>query len=64
MAAKFNTEKPRSTTLDSGTILNAARNKIHRLNQNRIAEIKEKSSEATEVIIDILDKDGGRLRKG
>ena len=62
MAAKFNTEKSGSTTLDSGTILNAARNTINRLNQNRIAEIKEKSSKATEVIIEMLNKDGGRLR--
>lgn len=62
MAAKFNTEKPRSSTLDSGTILNAARNSINRLERNRMAEIKEKSSKATEVIIEMLNKDGGQLR--
>ena len=62
MAAKFNTEKSGSTTLDSATILNAARNTIIRLDQSRLAEIKEKSSKATEVIIEMLNKDGGRLR--
>ena len=62
MAAKFNTEKSGSTTLDSGTILNAARNTVTRLDQSRQAEIKEKSSKATEVIIEMLNKDGGRLR--
>ena len=62
MAAKFNTEKSRSTSLDSGTILNAARNTVTRLDQSRLAEIKEKSSKATEVIIEMLNKDGGRLR--
>ena len=62
MAAKFNTAKLQSTTLDSGTILNAARNTIFRLDQIRLVEIKEKSSKATEVIIEMLNKDGGRLR--
>ena len=64
MAAIFYAEKPRSTALDSSEILKAARNTINRLDQARTTEIKEKSSKATEVIIEMLIKNGESLRQG